>query len=36
MYARLTHVYSEGEKVTVTVMRGREKIAKEVTLEAMK
>ncbi|MGA8506421.1 MAG: PDZ domain-containing protein [Candidatus Sulfotelmatobacter sp.] len=35
-YARLTHVYSEGEKVTVTVMRGRAKITKEVTLEAMK
>ena len=35
-YARLTHVYSEGEKVMVTVMRGQEKITKEVTLEAMK
>ncbi|MGC2328820.1 MAG: hypothetical protein WA604_19055 [Candidatus Sulfotelmatobacter sp.] len=30
MYARLTYVYSEGEKVMVTVMRGQEKITKEV------
>jgi hypothetical protein len=35
-YARLTHAYSEGEKVTATVMRGHDKISKEVTLEAMK
>jgi ketosteroid isomerase-like protein len=35
-YSRLTHAYSEGEKVMVTVMRGRAKITKEVTLEAMK
>jgi ketosteroid isomerase-like protein len=35
-YARLVHAYSEGEKVTVTVIRGHEKITKEVTLEAMK
>jgi len=35
-YARLVHAYSEGEKLMVTVMRGREKITKEVTLEAMK
>jgi len=35
-YARLVHAYSEGEKVMVTVMRGHEKIMKEVTLEAMK
>jgi len=35
-YARLTHTYSEGEKVTVTVMRGHDKINTEVTLEAMK
>jgi hypothetical protein len=30
------HVYSGGEKVMVTVMRGHDKITKEVTLEAMK
>jgi hypothetical protein len=35
-YARLVHAYSEDEKVMVTVMRGREKITKEVTLEAMR
>jgi hypothetical protein len=35
-YARLVHVYSEGEKVMVTVKRGREKITKEVALEAMR
>jgi hypothetical protein len=35
-YARLTHVYSEGEKVPVTVLRGHEKITREVTLEAVK
>lgn len=35
-YGRLVHAYSEGEKVMVTVMRGREKITQEVTLEAMK
>jgi hypothetical protein len=35
-YARLVHAYSEGEKVMATVMRGQEKITKEVTLAAMK
>jgi len=35
-YSRLAHVYSEGEKVTVTVIRGHEKITKEVTLEEMR
>ena len=35
-YARLTHVYSDGEKVMVTVMRGPEKITKEVTLGQMR
>jgi hypothetical protein len=35
-YARLSYYYSEGETVPVTVMRGQEKITKEVTLEAMK
>jgi len=35
-YARLVHAYSEGEKVTATVIRGHEKITKEVTLEAMR
>jgi hypothetical protein len=35
-YERLRHAYYEGEKVTVTVMRGHERITKEVTLEAMK
>jgi ketosteroid isomerase-like protein len=35
-YARLTHTYSEGEKVTATVLRGHDKITREVTLEAMK
>lgn len=34
-YARLRYFYSEGEKVMVTVLRGRERITKEVTLEAM-
>jgi S1-C subfamily serine protease len=34
-YARLVHAYSEGEKVMVTVMRGHEKITKEVTLGQM-
>jgi S1-C subfamily serine protease len=33
---RLRYTYYEGEKVMVTVMRGNEKITKEVTLEAMK
>ena len=33
---RLRYAYYEGEKVLVAVMRGREKITKEVTLEAMK
>ncbi len=32
-YARLGYAYNEGEKVMVTVIRGREKITKEVTLE---
>jgi len=32
---RLRYVYYEGEKVTVAVMRGKEKITKEVTLEQM-
>ena len=35
-YARLIYAYSEGEKVMVTVMRGPQRITKEVTLEAMK
>jgi hypothetical protein len=35
-YSRLVHAYSEGEKVMVIVMRGHEKITKEVTLEAMR
>ncbi len=35
-YERLRYVYSEGEKVMVTVIRGHEKITKEVTLEAMR
>jgi S1-C subfamily serine protease len=35
-YARLTHVYSDDEKVMVTVMRGPEKITKEVTLGQMR
>jgi PDZ domain-containing protein/SnoaL-like protein len=35
-YERLRYAYSEGEKVMVTVIRGHEKITKEVTLEAMK
>jgi PDZ domain/SnoaL-like domain len=35
-YSRLVHAYSEGERVVVTVMRGHEKITKEVTLEAMR
>ena len=35
-YERLRYAYYEGEKVTVTVMRGQEKITKEVTLEQMK
>jgi ketosteroid isomerase-like protein len=35
-YARLVHAYSEGEKVMVTVMRGPEKITKEVTLGQMR
>ncbi len=34
-YDRLRHAYYEGEKVMVTVMRGHEKITKEVTLEQM-
>jgi S1-C subfamily serine protease len=35
-YQRLHYAYFEGEKVLVKVMRGHEKIRKEVTLEAMK
>ena len=35
-YERLLYAYSEGEKVIVTVMRGHEKITKEVTLEQMR
>jgi S1-C subfamily serine protease len=35
-FERFKYVYAEGEKVIVTVMRGNEKIAKEVTLEAMR
>jgi hypothetical protein len=35
-FDRLRYAHYEGEKVLVTVMRGHEKIAKEVTLEAMK
>jgi membrane-associated protease RseP (regulator of RpoE activity) len=35
-YQRLRYAYYEGEKVMVTVMRGHDKITKEVTLEAMK
>ena len=35
-FYRLRYVYYEGEKAAVTVMRGHEKITKEVTLEAMK
>jgi PDZ domain/SnoaL-like domain len=35
-YLRVVHAYAEGEKVMVTAMRGKEKITKEVTLEAMK
>jgi S1-C subfamily serine protease len=33
---RLRYAHYEGRKVSVTVMRGKEKITKEVTLEAMK
>ncbi len=35
-YERLRYAYYEGEKVMVTVMRGHEKITKEVTLEEMR
>jgi ketosteroid isomerase-like protein len=35
-YERLHYVYYEGEQVMVTVMRGDQKITKEVTLEAMR
>jgi len=35
-YDRLRHAYYEGEKVMVTVIRGHEKITKEVTLEEMR
>lgn len=35
-FERLRYSYYEGEKVLVTVMRGNEKITKEVTLQAMK
>jgi S1-C subfamily serine protease len=33
---RLRYAHYEGDKVMVTVLRGNEKITKEVTLEAMK
>ncbi|MBV8144159.1 MAG: PDZ domain-containing protein [Gammaproteobacteria bacterium] len=33
---RLRYAHYEGRKVSVTVMRGKEKLAREVTLEAMK
>ena len=35
-YQRLRYAYYEREKVMVTVLRGNEKITKEVTLEEMK
>jgi hypothetical protein len=35
-YYRMRYAYYEGEKVIVTVMRGHEKITKEVTLDALK
>ena len=35
-YERVRHAYYEGEKVMVTVIRGQEKITKEVTLEEMR
>lgn len=35
-FDRLKYVHDEGEKVTVTVMRGKEIVTQEVTLEAMK
>lgn len=35
-FYKLRYVYSEGEKVMVTVIRGREKITREVTLDAMR
>jgi S1-C subfamily serine protease len=35
-YQRLRYAYYEREKVMATVLRGNEKITKEVTLEAMK
>lgn len=35
-FERLRYAYYEGEKVIVTVMRGHEKITKEVTLAAMR
>jgi S1-C subfamily serine protease len=35
-FQRLRYAYYEGEKVPVTVVRGNQKITKEVTLEAMK
>jgi ketosteroid isomerase-like protein len=35
-YERLRYAYYEGEKVIVTVMRGHDKITKEVTLEQMR
>lgn len=34
-YDRLRYAYYEGEKVMVTVLRGHEKVTKEVTLEEM-
>ena len=33
---RLRYAHYEGRKVSVTVMRGNEKLTREVTLEAMK
>jgi S1-C subfamily serine protease len=35
-FYKVRYLYYEGEKVMVTVVRGQEKITKEVTLEAMK
>ena len=35
-YQRLRYAYYEREKVMVTVLRGSEKISKEITLEAIK
>jgi ketosteroid isomerase-like protein len=35
-FYKLRYAHSEGEKVTVTVIRGRDKITREVTLDAMR